>query len=35
MEILLGIIYIIYRLCKESYDEHKADEYARTHIKKH
>lgn len=35
MEILLGIIYIIGRLLKESYDLHKADEYARTHVKKH
>lgn len=34
MEILLGIIYIIGKLLKESYDVHKADEYARKHAKR-
>lgn len=34
MGILLALTYVIYRLCKERYDIHKADEYARTHAKK-
>lgn len=35
MELLIGIIYLIGRLIKESYDMYKADEYARTHTKRH
>lgn len=35
MEILIGIIYLIGRLIYESIQEAKADEYARSHVKKH
>ena len=35
MEIMFGIIFLIGSLICETIQERKADEYARTHVKRH
>ena len=35
MEIMFGIIFLIGSLICETIQEHKADEYARKHVKRH
>lgn len=35
MELMIGVIWLIFRLCRESYQRSKADKYARTHVKKY